>query len=151
MALAIFLHFDLSQALDFIVYVAGMHNLKLILALGNFWNAYKAPEEFLYWANPSEHAVYSHDMNKETTHRSNAHAHSAIGSSWMQDSRTRELYKDHITAILNSSWLVHGSPERLLISTAAAQVVMLEAFPVILWEIKAARVVCTQGQPLHGC
>ncbi|KAL6759924.1 glycoside hydrolase superfamily [Haematococcus lacustris] len=37
------------QALDFIIYASGAHGLKLQLALGNFWNAYKAPEEFVWW------------------------------------------------------------------------------------------------------
>jgi hypothetical protein len=34
------------------VYAAAKHKQRLILALGNFWDAYKAPEKFLYWANP---------------------------------------------------------------------------------------------------
>ena len=41
-----------SQALDFIIYAARMHDLRMILALGNFWDAYSRPEDFLYWAYP---------------------------------------------------------------------------------------------------
>lgn len=29
------------QALDFIIYAAGQYNLRLVMALGNFWNAFK--------------------------------------------------------------------------------------------------------------
>lgn len=38
------------QALDFIVYCAKLFDVKLILALGNFWDAYKGPEDFLWYA-----------------------------------------------------------------------------------------------------
>ncbi len=36
--------------LDFLVWAAKLRGIRLVLALGNFWNAYKAPEEFLAWA-----------------------------------------------------------------------------------------------------
>ncbi len=39
--------------LDYIVASAGKRNLKLVLALGNLWNAYMAPEDFLKWATGS--------------------------------------------------------------------------------------------------
>jgi mannan endo-1,4-beta-mannosidase len=39
--------------LDYIVASAAKHDIKLVLALGNLWNAYMAPEDFLRWASGS--------------------------------------------------------------------------------------------------
>lgn len=33
--------------LDYVVWAAKVKGIKLVLALGNFWSAYKGPEEFL--------------------------------------------------------------------------------------------------------
>ena len=41
------------EGLDYLIYSAGRHNVKLVLALGNLWNAYKGPEEFVEYATGS--------------------------------------------------------------------------------------------------
>ncbi|GLC47404.1 hypothetical protein PLESTB_001960300 [Pleodorina starrii] len=38
------------QGLDYIVDSAGRHNIKLVLALGNIWKAYRSPEDFMSMA-----------------------------------------------------------------------------------------------------
>ncbi len=37
-----------TQALDYVIYMAGELGLKVHIALGNFWPAYKGPEEFVW-------------------------------------------------------------------------------------------------------
>ncbi len=38
------------QGLDYIIDSAGRHNIKLILALGNTWAAYRSPQDFMRMA-----------------------------------------------------------------------------------------------------
>lgn len=45
-----------TQALDYVIYAAGRAGIKLILALGNLWPAYKGPEDFLYDATGESRA-----------------------------------------------------------------------------------------------
>jgi mannan endo-1,4-beta-mannosidase len=41
------------QGLDYVVASAGRHGVRLVLCLGNFWDAYQVtPDNFLRWANP---------------------------------------------------------------------------------------------------
>ncbi len=38
------------QGLDLIISLARKHGLKLVLALGNFWEAYRSPEDWMIMA-----------------------------------------------------------------------------------------------------
>jgi endo-1,4-beta-mannosidase len=67
------------QALDFIVYCARVHGIRLILALGNFWHAYKSPEEFVDYAMGSG----GHDI-----------------LDFYREPAVRQLFRSHISTIL---------------------------------------------------
>lgn len=41
------------RRLDLVVSAAAKHGLRLVLALGNLWPAYRGPEDFLRWATGS--------------------------------------------------------------------------------------------------
>lgn len=45
------------RGLDYIVASAGKHNIRLVLALGNTWEAYRSPKDFMRMAgvDPSEY------------------------------------------------------------------------------------------------
>ncbi|PNH11950.1 Mannan endo-1,4-beta-mannosidase 1 [Tetrabaena socialis] len=68
------------QGLDYIVDSAGRHNIRLILALGNTWTAYRSPQDYLRMAG----------VDPATT--------DLLG--FYNSSQLRHFYKDHISAIV---------------------------------------------------
>ncbi|GFR39986.1 hypothetical protein Agub_g519 [Astrephomene gubernaculifera] len=68
------------QGLDYIVDSAGRHNVKLILALGNTWAAYRSPQDFMSMAgiNPAGKDLLD----------------------FYRSSNVRHFYRDHISAIV---------------------------------------------------
>ncbi|MEW5303710.1 MAG: hypothetical protein WDW36_006376 [Sanguina aurantia] len=68
------------ESLDYVIYAAGRSNIKMILALGNLWSAYKGPEDFLVYATGSKQGKTVLDFYASPA--------------------TRQLFKSHIRAIL---------------------------------------------------
>ncbi|GLC47584.1 hypothetical protein PLESTB_000004000 [Pleodorina starrii] len=68
------------QGLDYIVDSAGRHNIKLILALGNTWTAYRSPQDFMSIAgvNPAGKTLLDFYNSSQVLH----------------------LYRDHISTIV---------------------------------------------------
>ncbi|KAG1669384.1 hypothetical protein FOA52_004035 [Chlamydomonas sp. UWO 241] len=78
------------RGLDFVIYAAGRFNIRLVLALGNLWPAYFGPERWLSYARDT-------DSSNATTPLP---THADIYD-FYSDMKARELYKQHISAIVN--------------------------------------------------
>lgn len=50
-----FNRYDARQlaGMDYVIWAAKRRGLMLTLTMGNFWNAYRGPEDFLMWATGS--------------------------------------------------------------------------------------------------
>ncbi|KAL6746884.1 glycoside hydrolase superfamily [Haematococcus lacustris] len=75
-------------AFDYIINSAGSHKIKLILALGNTWTAYRSPEDFFLMAgvNPANKTLLD----------------------WYGSRPLRDLYKSHITAMVTRKNSLNG-------------------------------------------
>lgn len=78
---------DQLVVLDSVLAEARKHNIKMILALGNLWRAYKGPEHFFEWATGRKDGTVL---------------------DFYRDSATKALYKQHIDKILNRVNTING-------------------------------------------
>lgn len=83
---------DQFTGLDYMIAAAGQRNIKLILALGNLWNAYKGPEHFVEYATGSSEG-------KNVLH-------------FYGDRATRDFYKEHMWMIVSRVNTITGIPYR---------------------------------------
>lgn len=80
------------RGLDYMIAAADKYNIRLVLALGNLWNAFKGPEHFLNYATGSADGKTVLDF--------------------YQDRATRDMYKAHISRIVNRVNTITGKRYR---------------------------------------
>lgn len=103
----------ICRGLDYVIFKAGQHGVKLVLALGNFWRAYEqGPERWLAWAQAAEVGSNGGSGGFINGSGFGGGGGGSDVAAFYANPGARQLYKRHIEAVLGRVNTYTGGLER---------------------------------------